>query len=115
MAWKKRTWSYRNSEYCAYRIKQDAIAERGTGYQRNPEHQKKDLTEAEQQKREWKQQQSQYRDQKRYWGSWKRFCKHYCARYYRAWVRTNIAQNNWDAFLGDGLEYRRQENPWSWD
>lgn len=116
MGWNRRRFHrFGDPAYREFLLKQEKSQERGTRYRRSTNHQKKTPSESEIQKREWKRRKSQYRDRMRNWTSYKCNVKHYCAKYYRAWLRSAIKREDWDSFYSDRLEYRRQENPWSWD
>lgn len=95
-------------------------------YVRKPEHQPKDLTPEEIQKREWKASQSPWRrcaDR----GKWKRLLKEETSRSYRAWLKqaTHRCLNSGlegedlgdcfaDEFRGDKFEYELLDR-WAYD
>ena len=84
-------------------------------YGRRPHHQKKVLSEQEVSRREWRDNKGFNRDrQKAYWyGSRKKWAKHFSNRSHRAMERQMIHRQLWDRFI-NGVP-KDIFDPWDWD
>jgi len=77
---------------------------------------KKEVSEKEQARRDWREKKGINRDNKK--ASWRRragkWCKNQSQRYHRAWEKENISKGNWDDLANDkSLKYF--QDSWMWD